>query len=72
MRKVNVKKSKLKGTGYVYTGHLRPDIHERFTVEAMFHQFMQESIVDEVKVVAVVEYRDGTVETVPLSAISFG
>ena len=62
----------LKVTGYVYTGHLRPDLYERFIVEAMFHQFMQESTGEEVKVVAVVEYRDGTVETVPLSAISFG
>lgn len=72
MRKVNVKKSKLRGTGNIYSDHLRPDIYERFIVEAMFHQFMQESIGNEVKVVAVVEYRDGTVETVPLSAISFG
>ncbi|AJR30354.1 hypothetical protein ECBP5_0011 [Escherichia phage ECBP5] len=62
----------MRGTGNVYPGHLRPDTYERFTVEAMFHQFMQESIGDKVEVVAVVEYRDGTVETVPLSAISFG
>lgn len=72
MRKVNVKKSKLRSNGNIYAGHLRPDLYDRFIVEAMFHQFMQESTGEEVKVVAVVEYRDGTVETVPLSAISFG
>lgn len=72
MRKVNVKKSKLRNTEHIYPGHLRSDLYERFIVESMFHQFMQESTDGEVKVVAVVEYRDGTVETVPLSAISFG
>lgn len=28
MRKVNVKKSKMKGTGYVCSDHLRPDLYK--------------------------------------------
>lgn len=72
MRGVKVTKSKNVNTGKVYDYPVKDPDCELITEYAIFHQFMQEGVAGEMYVVAVVEYHNGKVETLPLSAIIFG
>ena len=71
MRACKVTKSRHKDSGHVLNYPVNDTKYDVFTLDATFHQFMQESEGDSTWVVAVVEYETGSVEAVGLAGFCF-